>query len=569
MTWSLRHVDARYGRTVALRDISLDLHPGDVHAVIGGDGAGKSTLAKVLVGLDVGQTGTVHLPSQVHIGYVPSSGGVFGDLTVAENMAFVAAAHHLDEWRASADELLDRAAIGSFTDRLAGDLSGGQRRKLAGCMALLAEPSLLVLDEVTTGVDPVSRLELWRLLTRAAADGAAIVASTTYLDEAERADAVLLLHDGRALAVGPPAEVVAEVTGAVEEVDEPVERSTAWRTGRRWRQWVPDATERHRDLTLEDAAIVLELQATGDGASGVAEPGREPEPTGPPRSTAPPISARGVTRAFDSFVAVDHCDIEVAPGEIVGLLGANGAGKTTLIKMLLGLLTPTAGHIRLFGEPHSRRQRSRIGYVPQNLGLYTDLTAAENLEFRAEVFHGDAPRGTELPGADVLLGAQSLGTQRRIAFRAATQHRPELLVLDEPTSGVSPLARSRLWDLIHEHADRGVAVLVSTHYMDEAEQADRLLVMSAGRMVATGSAADVVGGRTITEVVTDRWADAFDALDRPDRALRLAGRTLRILGESPEAVRSELDAAGITACVDTRPASLDEVLIELDRSQRR
>jgi len=284
------------------------------------------------------------------------------------------------------------------------------------------------------------------------------------------------------------------------------------------------------------------------------------------------VTARQLTRRFGDFVAVDRFDLDVEPGEVVGLLGANGAGKTTLIKMVLGLLTPTRGTIRLFGEPHGREQRRRIGYVPQNLGLYTDLTVRENLAFRAQVFgvrvvDVDLPAVTrsEHPDDLTLVGRLPLGTQRRAAFEAATQHRPELLVLDEPTSGVSPLARSRLWDLIHEQADDGVAVLVSTHYMDEAEQADRLLVMADGRLVAQGTTADVVAGRTTVEVSADRWADAFAVLDHDERRLRLAGRSVRVLGERPEDVLAELTAAGITARTAASPATLEEVLIELDR----
>lgn len=277
------------------------------------------------------------------------------------------------------------------------------------------------------------------------------------------------------------------------------------------------------------------------------------------------VTARNVSRTFGSFTAVDDMHLDVAPGEIVGLLGANGAGKTTLIKMLLGLLTPTAGTIRLFGEPHSRRQRRRIGYVPQNLGLYADLTGAENLEFRADVF-GAGARGdlADTPADRSLIADQPLGLQRRIAFDAATQHQPELLILDEPTSGVSPLARSRLWDLIHAQADTGVGIVVSTHYMDEAEQADRLVVMSQGRLVAEGSTAAVIGSRTTVEISTEHWAQAFEALDRPERHLRLAGREVRVLGESPDDVVAELAAAGIIAEATAVPATLEEVLIELD-----
>ena len=275
------------------------------------------------------------------------------------------------------------------------------------------------------------------------------------------------------------------------------------------------------------------------------------------------VQARHVTRTFGSFTAVADADLDVDRGEIVGLLGANGAGKTTLIKMLLGLLTPTAGTVRLFGEPHSREQRRRIGYVPQNLGLYADLTAEENLAFRAAVFEAPPPVRSD-DAASGLVGALPLGLQRQTAFRAAQQHHPELLVLDEPTSGVSPLARSRLWDLIHDRAERGAAVLVSTHYMDEAEQTDRLVVMSRGRVVASGTTPDVVAGRQVVEVSTGRWADAFEVLDRPDRHFRLAGRTVRVLGETADVVLAELGRAGIAAAVDAVPATLEEVLIELD-----
>ena len=282
--------------------------------------------------------------------------------------------------------------------------------------------------------------------------------------------------------------------------------------------------------------------------------------------TAPsPVAARALSRRFGDFLAVDDVDLEVAAGEIVGLVGANGAGKTTVIRMVLGLLGPTSGTIRLFGRRHDRELRRRIGYVPQNLGLYTDLTTAENLQFRADVY-GGARIATDGPAAEGLVADLPLGIQRQVAFQSATQHEPELLVLDEPTSGVSPLARSRLWDLIHANAERGVAVLVSTHYMDEAEQADQLVIMSQGRAVATGTSHEIIGRRTVTEVAAARWADAFTTLDRGGRAIRLAGRRIRVLGEAPEHVRAELDAAGIAADLAVSPASLEEVLIELDRT---
>lgn len=281
-------------------------------------------------------------------------------------------------------------------------------------------------------------------------------------------------------------------------------------------------------------------------------------------------TAHAVTRTFGEFTAVDDMHLDIEAGEIVGLLGANGAGKTTLIKMLIGLLTPTAGSIRLFGEPHSRHQRRRIGYVPQNLGLYADLTTAENLDFRAHIYDRNGATNTDSGHADrqhkrqPLIGDQPLGVQRRVAFDAATQHAPELLVLDEPTSGVSPLARSRLWDLIHEQTERDVGVLVSTHYMDEAEQADRLAIMSQGRLVAAGTTTDVVDGRQTVVIRTNDWSGALEAVDRPGRHLRLAGRDVRVLGEQCEHIRADLDAACVAADVHLAPATLEEVLIELD-----
>lgn len=262
MTWSVAEVTVRFGDRAALVDVDLAIEPGQIHAVIGGDGAGKSTLLRVLAGLDLGQTGMIRLPAEDRIGYVPPEGGVFGDLTVHENMEFIADAYRLSDWRPRGDALLERAALGSFGDRLGRQLSGGQRRKLAGSLALLAQPDLLVLDEVTTGVDPVSRMELWRLIAAAAASGAAVVASTTYLDEAERATTVTLLHEGRRLASGTPQSIVEGIPGAVYDRAAPDDRDRAWRRGARWRQWDPAADPAAGiEPTLEDAAIVHELLA--------------------------------------------------------------------------------------------------------------------------------------------------------------------------------------------------------------------------------------------------------------------------------------------------------------------
>jgi ABC-2 type transport system ATP-binding protein/ribosome-dependent ATPase len=276
------------------------------------------------------------------------------------------------------------------------------------------------------------------------------------------------------------------------------------------------------------------------------------------------VTAEGLTRTFGAFTAVDGVDLEVGPGEVVGLLGANGAGKTTLIRLLLGVLHPTAGTVSLFGAPPARAQRQRVGYVPQNLGLYRDLTIAENLEFRAGLF-GATP-SDRWRGEDRPVGELSLGVQRQAAFEAAAQHHPALLVLDEPTSGVSPLARSRLWNVIRRHADTGTAVLVSTHYMDEAEQADRVVIMAGGRVVAQGTVPDIVGGRQVVEVTAPDWPAALAALEGDGRVVVLDGRAVRVLGAEPGAVRADLEQASVEARIRLVPASLNETLVELSRS---
>ncbi|GIU98931.1 MAG: Nod factor export ATP-binding protein I [Actinomycetota bacterium] len=273
--------------------------------------------------------------------------------------------------------------------------------------------------------------------------------------------------------------------------------------------------------------------------------------------------ARSVSRRFGDLLAVDRVDLHVERGEVVGLLGANGAGKTTLIRLLLGLLEPTAGAVRLFGAPPSRAARRRIGYVPQGLGLYEDLTPRENLAFARAAF--GAGRGS-LPEdlaavADVPVGRLPLGVQRRVAFALALAHDPELLVLDEPTSGVDPLARARLWERIRESAEAGAGVLVTTHRMEEAEQCDRLVVMAEGRVVAAGTAPGIVGDARVVVVETDDWATAFERLEANGLRAALVGRALRVPDASPAAVEGAL--GGLPARVSEAPATLEERFLQL------
>jgi ABC-2 type transport system ATP-binding protein len=290
------------------------------------------------------------------------------------------------------------------------------------------------------------------------------------------------------------------------------------------------------------------------------------------------VQVTEVTHRFGSFTAVDRVSLTVEAGEVVGLLGANGAGKTTLIRCILGLLRPTAGEVRLFDRPPSRQTRSRLGYLPQGLGLYEDLTVAENLAFAARAFGradgasgtasatatGDAVLDPDVAAvADELVGDLPLGLRRRVAFAAALGHHLDLLVLDEPTSGVDPLGRTRLWDTIRAAAEGGAGVLVTTHHMSEAEQCDRLVVMAGGRVAAEGTMAAIMGDASTVQVSTPRWEDAFVALEEAGLPVALVGRALRVPGADREQVAAALDAARVEAELRLVPATFEETFVAL------
>jgi len=279
------------------------------------------------------------------------------------------------------------------------------------------------------------------------------------------------------------------------------------------------------------------------------------------------LRATHVTRRFGAFTAVDDVSMQVHRDEVVGLLGANGAGKTTLIRMLLGLIAVTSGRVGLLGAPPDREHRRRLGYVPQGLGLYGDLTVRENLSFSARAYGiAEPPLPPTLTGqADVLVRELPLGAQRQVAFLAALAHSPEVLVLDEPTSGVDALARAALWDTIRAQATRGAGVLVTTHYMQEAQQCDRLLLMSDGALVAEGSEADIIGSTTAVAVRTADWARAFAALAAAGAPVMLEGRTIRVANADPAGLAEVLEAAGIEASVQPVPATIEERMLMLSR----
>ncbi|HUC58745.1 MAG TPA: ATP-binding cassette domain-containing protein [Streptosporangiaceae bacterium] len=502
-TWGATGISYSYGRKRALDNVTLTARPGQVTAVLGGDGAGKTTLLRCIAGAIAPVSGEVTRPAKDHIGYLPSGSGVYQDLTVTENLDFRASAYHMprQEARTRAEFFLEETGLAQARDRLAGQLSGGMRQKLGVVAAMLHQPELLILDEPSTGVDPVSRAGLWWLIARAAAEGCAVVLATTSIDEADRCASALALDEGAVLA------------NAIPE------------------QWRNPPRISGRDRRQPRAAEAL-------------------------------VQVTGAIKRFGDFTAVNNVSLEVGPGEIVGLLGANGAGKTTLIRMLLGLTSTTDGQVSLFGQAPSRQTRRRLGYVPQGLGLYDDLTTAENLSFTAAAFGSARALPDDVaPYADDLIDELPLGVQRRVAFAAALSHHPDLLILDEPTSGVDPRGRARLWDTIGATADRGAGVLVTTHYMEEAAECDRLVVMADGVVVAAGTTTEIIGDRQVTAVETDDWATAFGQLEHAGLQVALAGRSLRVPGAGPAKVTAAL--GDLKATVTQVPATLEERFFEL------
>ncbi len=515
-TWGARDLSVRFGSVEALDGVDVEVEAGAITCVIGGDGAGKTTLLRTLAGAVRPSSGTVRRPERSRIGYVAGASGVYGDLSVAENIAFVGEAYGIrgEVLSQRTKALLAQTGLEHTQARLADHLSGGMRQKLAFALAMLHEPDLLILDEPTTGVDPISRVELWRMITGAAAAGAGVLVTTTHLDEAERASRVVVLKAGR---VASPSDELGP---------------TALRP----------------------------------------PPQRQPHTAAGRRDEEPPLAtARSAVRRFGHLTAVGGVDLTVRPGEVVGLIGPNGSGKTTLIRLLLGLLAPTAGAVELFGQPPSRATRKRLGYLPQGLGLWRDLTVAENLAFWADAFGCERPELEPdlAASASTLVRDLPLGLCRRLAFTAILAHRPELLVLDEPTSGVDPQAREGLWRTIHRTADGGVGVLVTTHFMSEAELCDRIVFLADGHVLASGSTAELIGSKTAVVVEADHWERAFAALEALGLSVAACDRTLRIAGAEEHAVSAALAAQGIAARLSTAPATFEEAFVLLAASGER
>ena len=534
------------GMTVkALDSVDIITRPGKVTGLIGPDGAGKTTLMRLAAGLLWPDEGRIHalginvveqpLEVQASVGYMPQRFGLYEDLSVQENLDLYADLQGLAKAERSAryQELMHMTGLAPFTRRLAGRLSGGMKQKLGLACTLVRPPRLLLLDEPTVGVDPVSRRELWSIVYRQVKEqGMSVLLSTAYLDEAARCDEVILMHEGKRLGQGSPESFSAPMRGRTFRV---VAAGIGKRTLQARISAVPgvvdaiiegeqvrvvtatpglpdlsgvstDSGELHTEAAepvFEDAFIAT---LKGDPASGGVLPAGEPlHNTSAMPEGGSVIEVRDLQRRFGDFYAVKGVSFNVQRGEIFGLLGANGAGKSTTFRMLCGLLPVSGGEVQVAGldlRHAAARVRGRLGYMAQRFSLYVDLTVLQNLKFFASAYGLDRAHSRQRIAwaletfdlanyTDVSSRDLPLGFKQRLAMAAALMHEPDILFLDEPTSGVDPLARREFWQRINALAESGVTVLVTTHFMDEANYCDRLVIMAEGEVLAEGTPADM------------------------------------------------------------------------------
>ncbi len=556
------------GRTVeALAGVTAWAARSRITGLVGPDGAGKTTLMRLIAGLLLPDSGRIEvlgvdvarepLAVQGRLGYMPQRFGLYEDLSVRENLDLYADLQNLAPGARAARyaELMHMTGLEPFLSRMAGRLSGGMKQKLGLACTLVNPPALLLLDEPTVGVDPVSRRELWQIIELLVRDSqTTVLFSTAYLDEAERCAHVLLIHEGRLLGSGPPQDFMAEMSGRSFLATAPI--------GRRALQESLAETAGVIDTVIQGGRVRLVTAASADpqaiaaGIAGLAltpvpprfedsfvarlrtravSGERRPTPevavtatagaTGGEGKREAVISVQHVTRRFGPFIAVDDVSFEVARGEVFGLLGANGAGKSTTFRMLCGLLPPSAGALRVAGfdlRTAAAVARRRIGYMAQRFSLYGDLTVRQNLTFFASVYglSGSVQTRriewamTEFALGPLLLARANdlpLGFKQRLALACALMHEPEILFLDEPTSGVDPLARREFWRRIGALAAGGVTVLVTTHFMEEAEYCDRLLIMSEGRVLTEGTPDAIKAAARRAELPDPTLEDAFIA----------------------------------------------------------
>ncbi|UIJ44525.1 ATP-binding cassette domain-containing protein [Sphingomonas cannabina] len=555
----------RFGELTALDGVRIAIPPGQVTGLVGPDGAGKTTLIRILAGLMAPTGGTVEVlgkpPGEAldDLGYMPQRFGLYEDLSVRENLVLYSEVRGLDrsEREAAFDRLLDFTDLKRFQSRLAGKLSGGMKQKLGLACALVKTPRLLLLDEPGVGVDPISRRELWAMVGELTGEGIGVLWSTAYLDEAEKCDSVYLLNEGKLLFDGPPAELTGRVKDRVIRVAGFKERRRQFLTRALDRDDVIDGTIQGRAVRLllkegtaqpkfEGATIEQAAPRFEDGFIEIL--GGGPKGTSPlaeryrtiPENDAPAIEAKGLTKRFGDFTAAKDMEFSIPRGQIFGLLGPNGAGKSTTFKMLCGLLTPTAGTGAVAGHDlrHAAADaRNSLGYMAQKFSLYGDLSVRQNLDFFAGAYgldRGTAARAIEAmidifelgPHVNVNAGTLPLGFKQRLALACAVMHEPPVLFLDEPTSGVDPVSRREFWMIINGLVEKGVTVLVTTHFMDEAEYCDRATLIYRAEQIATGTPDELKAeAARLADLDDPTMEDAFIALiEEFDRKREAEGR---------------------------------------------
>lgn len=496
-------------RCAGLESTDLSFAPASVSSIIGDGASAKDAILALLNRRRRPTQGKVSaLPESTQIGYMPSDSGTWPNLSVAENLRFVAKIFgHYDDARAQ--QLLKAADLDRFTDRLARNLSGGMRKKLGVIMAALSEPKLLVLDEPTTGVDPDSRTAILALLKAEAARGATVVVATTYIDEAEDSSQIILTLGSRVMATGTAKQLIACAPQLDEQtvagLGEPWQRSApleqaciAWQlcaqSGSDWQGFSTELGQSSQAGASDSVPAQPASPTQPQPASPVSAQPASSTQAGSGKSATTPspkaqdlISVQELRKRFGDFEALKGVSFAVSPGEIVGLIGANGAGKSTSMRIILGLEAASSGQVSVLGQrPGSLQARKLLGYVPQFVGLAPSLSASENLIFNARQYQCQVPtqasRWASSFGANPVANLP-LSTRRMLACMNSTMHAPQLLIMDEPTSGMDPLARLRLWQYLRQLASGGVGILISTHYSAEAAQCDRVVRMRAGQVI--------------------------------------------------------------------------------------